>query len=95
MPPAGVGNNKISDTWFYRTGYRFFAFNEVLRIKCSVYRALEQAFLLDTNEQGRKGPVLTRKTRMIPYGARFGFTDEGISGSTHGDAVWHRMRLTF
>ena len=28
--------------------------------------------------------------------SKFGFTDEGVSEkSTHGNAVWYQMRLTF
>lgn len=57
-------------------------------------RLMEQA-ISDARAQGRKGLVLTCKAHMIPYYAKFGFVDEGISGSTHGDAVWHQMRLTF
>ena len=49
----------------------------------------------DARKQGRKGLVLTCKERLIHYYARFGFVDEGVSASTHGDVVWHQMRLTF
>lgn len=50
----------------------------------------------DAERQGRKGLVLTCKEALIPYYARFGFHDEGVSAySTHGGAVWHQMRLTF
>ena len=50
----------------------------------------------DAREQGRKGLVLTCKERLVPYYAKFGFADEGISDkSTHGNVVWHQMRLTF
>lgn len=45
--------------------------------------------------QGRKGLVLTCKDRLVHYYAKFGFTDEGISGSTHGNVRWHEMRLSF
>ena len=45
--------------------------------------------------QGRKGLVLTCKDRLVHYYAKFGFTDEGISGSTHGNVQWHEMRLSF
>lgn len=45
--------------------------------------------------QGRRGLVLTCKEHLLHYYARLGFVDEGISGSTHGGAVWHQMRLTF
>ena len=50
----------------------------------------------DARTQGRKGLVLTCKERLIPYYTRFGFKDEGVSDkSTHGNVVWHQMRLTF
>lgn len=50
----------------------------------------------DAREQGRIGLVLTCKDRLVHYYAKFGFVDEGISEqSTHGNAVWHQMRLTF
>ena len=45
--------------------------------------------------QGRKGVVLTCKDRLVHYYAKFGFVDEGVSASTHGDVVWHQMRLIF
>ena len=46
-------------------------------------------------ELGRKGLVLTCKDKLIHYYASFGFVDEGISESVHGNVVWHQMRLTF
>lgn len=46
-------------------------------------------------EQHRKGLVLTCKDRLIHYYAKFGFENEGVSQSTHGDVVWYQMRLTF
>lgn len=50
----------------------------------------------DARQQGRKGLVLTCKEKLISYYAKFGFEDEGISDkSTHGNAVWHQMRLRF
>ncbi len=50
----------------------------------------------DARRQGRRGLVLTCKQRLIPYYAKFGFADEGVSDkSTHGNAVWHQMRLRF
>lgn len=39
---------------------------------------------------------MTCKEKMISYYAKFGFKDEGVSDkSTHGNVVWHQMRLTF
>lgn len=50
----------------------------------------------DAKQQGRKGLVLTCKERLIPYYAKFGFKDEGVSDkSTHGNVVWNQMRLVF
>lgn len=46
-------------------------------------------------EQGRKGLVLTCKEALLHYYGKFGFVNEGISQSTHGDVVWYQMRLTF
>lgn len=64
---------------------------------------IEDAFLrgsneviADAKEQGRKGLVLTCKDRLVPYYAKFGFVDEGVTDkSTHGNVSWHQMRLTF
>ncbi len=56
-----------------------------------ILRAIE-----DARKQGCKGLVLTCKEKLIPYYAKFGFSDEGVSEkSTHGNVVWHQMRLTF
>lgn len=56
-----------------------------------ISRAIEDARL-----QGRKGLVLTCKERLVPHYAKFGFVDEGVSEkSTHGNVVWHQMRLSF
>ena len=49
----------------------------------------------DAKQQGRKGLVLTCKEKLLHYYAKFGFVNEGISGSTHGGVVWYQMRLTF
>ena len=49
----------------------------------------------DTRTAGRRGLVLTCKNRLVGFYSRFGYVDEGVSSSTHGDAVWHQMRLTF
>ena len=49
----------------------------------------------DTRKQKRKGVILTCKEALIPFYARFGFIDEGVSVSEHGGALWHQMRITF
>ena len=55
-----------------------------------IQRAIE-----DARVQGRKGLVLTCKDRLVPYYAKFGFKNEGVSDSTHGNVVWYQMRLEF
>lgn len=56
---------------------------------------LIEAMCAAARAQGRRGVVLTCKERLLPYYAKFGFVDEGVSDSTHGGVVWHQMRLTF
>ena len=51
--------------------------------------------ILDAKAQNRMGVVLTCKDKLLHYYEKFGFKNEGISESTHGDAVWYDMRLTF
>ena len=52
-------------------------------------------FIADAKANGCKGVVLTCKEPKIPFYARFGYIDEGLSSSTHGGVPWHQMRLTF
>ena len=51
--------------------------------------------IADTRQQGRKGLVLTCKDKLVHYYAKFGFVNEGVSQSTHGNVAWNQMRLTF
>ena len=39
-----------------------------------------------------KGIVLTCKDYYITFYEQFGFVNEGISGSEHGNVVWYQMR---
>lgn len=58
--------------------------------------ALLQQMIQEAEEQKRKGLVLTCKDALVPYYAKFGFVNEGVSTqSTHGNVVWNQMRLTF
>jgi ribosomal protein S18 acetylase RimI-like enzyme len=50
--------------------------------------------ITDAKSQGRLGLVLTCKAQLCSYYGKFGFIDEGISESVHGNVVWHQMRLT-
>lgn len=47
----------------------------------------------DLKAEKRKGIVLTCKEKLLGFYSQFGFVDEGISTSTHGDAVWYQMRM--
>lgn len=55
---------------------------------------IEEA-IKDAKEQGREGLVLTCKDKLVHYYAKFGFENEGVSGSVHGGVVWYQMRLRF
>lgn len=49
----------------------------------------------DCKQSQRKGVVLTCKEALLPFYARFGFVNEGVSKSEHGGALWYQMRLAF
>lgn len=55
-----------------------------------INKAIEEA-----KAQGRKGLVLTCKDKLIHYYGKFGFVNEGLSKSVHGNVVWYQMRLKF
>ena len=63
--------------------------------RCGLAEQLLKRAIADAKAQGRKGLVLTCKDKLIHYYAKFGFENEGVSESTHGDVVWNQMRLTF
>ena len=60
-----------------------------------VAAALLERAISDARTQGRKGLVLTCKDKLVHYYAKFGFVNEGVSQSTHGNVAWNQMRLTF
>lgn len=74
-----------------------FGVNTIPAYRCKGYAGqLIEKMIEDAREQGRKGLVLTCKEAKIGYYGKFGFVDEGVSeNSTHGNVVWHQMRLTF
>ena len=49
----------------------------------------------DSVKAERKGIVLTCKEKLIGFYEKFGFVNEGISASIHGNTVWYQMRKTF
>ena len=60
-----------------------------------VAAALIETLCAAARAQGRRGVVLTCKEKLVPYYAKFGFVDEGVSQSAHGGVVWHQMRRAF
>ena len=73
-----------------------FGLNTLPKYRCKGYAGLlVEQVIKAAKEQGRKGVVLTCKDKLVHYYAKFGFVDEGISSSTHGNVVWHQMRVTF
>lgn len=73
-----------------------FGVNTLPRCRCRGYAGLLlQRAIADARAQGRKGLVLTCKEKLLHYYAKFGFVNEGVSGSTHGGVVWYQMRLRF
>ena len=46
-------------------------------------------------QRGTADAVLTCKDALVHYYASFGFVNEGVSPSVHGNVVWNQMRLTF
>lgn len=56
---------------------------------------LMEHVIAESRKQGRKGVILTCKDRLIHYYAKFGYENQGVSGSEHGGAVWYDMTLTF
>lgn len=64
--------------------------------RCGYAKELIKKAILDARKQNRKGLVLTCKESLVPYYSEFGFVDEGITDkSTHGNVLWHQMRLDF
>ena len=55
--------------------------------------ALMQALIAQARAEGRRGVVLTCKAEKIAYYQKFGFVNEGVSGSVHGGVTWYQMRL--
>ena len=62
---------------------------------CGLAREVMNRVITDSKARGRKGIVLTCKDRLRGFYGEFGYVDEGISQSNHGDTIWYKMRLTF
>ena len=73
-----------------------FGVNTLPEYRCQgVAAALLERAIFDAKAQSRKGLVLTCKDKLVHYYAKFGFVNEGVSQSTHGNVAWNQMRLTF
>ena len=73
-----------------------FGVNTIPKCRRNGYaRELIKRAINDAKEQGRKGLVLTCKDKLVHYYAKFGFENEGVSESEHGNVVWNQMRLEF
>ena len=73
-----------------------FGVNTILAYRKHGYAGqLLQCAIEDARKQGRKGLVLTCKEKLIAYYAKFGFVNEGISESVHGNVIWYQMRYKF
>lgn len=53
---------------------------------------LMECVINDTLKAERKGIVLTCKEKLISFYEKFGFVNEGVSGSVHGNVTWYQMR---
>lgn len=73
-----------------------FGLDVLPQYRCRGYAAvLMEHLIAEARRQNRLGVVLTCKEKLIHYYAKFGFVNEGISESTHGEVVWYQMRITF
>ena len=50
-------------------------------------------FIVHAREMGKSTIRLLCKEELIPFYARHGFRNDGLSNSTHGGVAWHAMSL--
>ncbi len=56
---------------------------------------LMRTLIEDARKKGRAGMILTCKDKLIHYYEKFGYVNQGLSESVHGNAVWYDMLLEF
>ena len=56
-------------------------------------KELMNYFIRKAKEDSRKKVLLTCKTNLIKYYKQFGYINEGISDSEHGDAKWYDLYI--
>lgn len=54
---------------------------------------LMRHMLTSAGQRGKKAVILTCKEHMVAFYARIGYRFEGLSDSSHGGAVWYKMRF--
>ncbi len=60
-----------------------------------IAKELMYTFIEISKKRHKKGILLTCKKHLIGFYEQFGFVNQGVSNSTHGDAVWYDMELLF
>ena len=60
-----------------------------------IARQLMEELIIRTRAKGKRGLILTCKEHLIEFYSSFGYQNLGVSGSTHGGAVWYDMILEF
>ena len=96
---ADLTDAMYANAWMHRPDGRWqmiFGVNTVpaYRRQGCAERVLRRV-IEEARTEGRLGLVLTCKTHMLHYYAKFGFVNEGLSESDHGGAQWYQMRLRF
>lgn len=79
-----------------KDGKRLMIFSVVTHpnhLNCGYASKVMRRLIEDMTAEGKEGIVLTCKEKLLGFYSRFGFENEGVSASTHGDAVWYQMRL--
>lgn len=61
--------------------------------KQGIAAELMRALIAAARNAGRRAVILTCKEPLLRYYESFGFKNDGLSESTHGDARWFDMRL--
>ncbi|MEZ7198712.1 GNAT family N-acetyltransferase [Pseudodesulfovibrio karagichevae] len=61
--------------------------------KRGIARKLLTNFIEHARDMGKSAIKLLCKEPLMAFYARFGFTDDGLSSSTHGGVAWHAMTL--
>ncbi|EOS60288.1 hypothetical protein C815_01531 [Firmicutes bacterium M10-2] len=56
---------------------------------------LMDRFLKTAKAENKKSVVLTCLKELVPFYEQFGFENEGISKSEHGNVIWYQMRYVF